>query len=105
GAHGPITKLQPRLFDKHITKQSEAEGLALLKELHEEHRAHNPGDSRLDALIASYELAAKMQRSAPEVLDLSRETKATRGLYGLDDSNTVDFGRNCLIARRMVERG
>src|SRR5262245_23484154 len=101
----PIANLQPPKFARHITRQSESEGLALLKELNEEHRAHNPGDSRLDARIASYELAAKMQRSAPEVLDLSRETKATRQLYGLDDKKTADFGRNCLIARRMAERG
>src|SRR5262245_26767540 len=101
----PIANLQPPKFAKHITRQSEADGLALLKELNEEHRAHNPGDSRLDARIASYELAAKMQLSAPEVLDLSRETKTTRELYGLDDKNTADFGRNCLIARRLSERG
>jgi hypothetical protein len=101
----PIANLQPPKFARYITPQSEAEGLALLKELNEEHRGHNPGDSRLDARIASYELAAKMQRSAPEVLDLSKETKATRQLYGLEDTNTVDFGRNCLIARRLVERG
>src|SRR5262245_11219878 len=66
----PIANLQPPKFARHITRQSESEGLALLKELNEEHRAHNPGDSRLDARIASYELAAKMQLSAPEVLDL-----------------------------------
>src|SRR5262249_11354643 len=64
----PIANLQPPKFAKYITRQSESEGLALLKELNEEHRAHNPGDSRLDARIASYELAAKMQLSAPEVL-------------------------------------
>src|SRR6185369_13885651 len=69
------------------------------------HLAENPGDSRLEARIASYELAAKMQASAPEVLDISRETEQTHKLYGLDDKNTEPFGRNCLVARRMLERG
>src|SRR5262249_10566526 len=55
--------------------------------------------------IASYELAAKMQLSAPEVLDLAGETEATKKLYGLDVKETEDFGRNCLLARRMIERG
>jgi uncharacterized protein (DUF1501 family) len=105
GAPVPIANLQPPKSAKHITRQSEADGLALLKELNQEHRAHHPGDSRLEARIASYELAAKMQLSAPEVLDVSRETEATRKLYGLDEQATADFGRNCLIARRMLERG
>ena len=63
------------------------------------------GDSRLDARIASYELAARLQLSAPEVLDISGETEATRRLYGLDEKITEDFGRNCLVARRLLERG
>ena len=69
------------------------------------HEAERPGDSRLEARIASYELAARLQLSAPEVLDLSRESRATRSLYGLDEPITEDFGRNCLIARRLLERG
>jgi hypothetical protein len=105
GAPVPLANLKPPKSAKHITAESEAEGLALLKELNEEHRAQNPGDSRLDARISSYELAAKMQLSAPEVLDVSKETKATRDLYGLNDKPTADFGRNCLIARRLLERG
>jgi hypothetical protein len=105
GAPVPIANLQPPKSAKRITRQSEIDGLALLKELNEEHRVHNPGDSRLEARITSYELAAKMQLSAPEVLDVSRETEATRKLYGLDEPPTADFGRNCLIARRMLERG
>src|SRR3712207_9453848 len=65
----------------------------------------SPGDSRLEARIAGYELAAKMQLSAPEVLDLSGESEATLRLYGADAEPTRSFGRNCLIARRLVERG
>src|SRR5205085_10519177 len=69
------------------------------------HLRENPGDSRLEARIASYELAAKMQLSAPEAFDVSRETEATRNAYGLDKPVTEDFGRRCLLARRLVERG
>src|SRR5262249_51751343 len=63
------------------------------------------GDSRLEARIASYELAARLQKSAPEVLDISKESKTTRQLYGLDDKVTEEFGHRCLIARRLLERG
>jgi hypothetical protein len=85
------------------TPEAEREGLALLKSLNRAHRAGREGDSRLDARITSYELAARLQISAPEVLDLAGESAATRALYGLDDPVTEDFGRNCLIARRLLE--
>src|SRR5213078_4008280 len=62
-------------------------------------------DTELSARIASYELAFRMQSAAPEAVDLSSESEATRGLYGLDDSRTVEFGTRCLLARRLVERG
>jgi hypothetical protein len=87
------------------TKQSEAEGLALLNQLNRTHLEHRGGDSRLEARIASYEMAARLQLSAPEVLDISRESEATKRLYGIDQQPTEDFGRNCLIARRLLERG
>lgn len=101
----PIADLFPPASAKEITTASEADGLKLLQQLNREHLAENPGDSRLEARIASYELAAKMQASAPEVLNISRETALTQKLYGLDDKNTEPFGRNCLVARRMLERG
>ncbi len=101
----PIADLFPPASAKDITPTSEADGLKLLQQLNREHLAENPGDSRLEARIASYELAAKMQASAPDVLDVSRETGQTHKLYGLDDKNTEPFGRNCLVARRMLERG
>ena len=88
-----------------LTVQGERNGLALLQRLNRSHAENRPGDSRLEARIASYELAARLQLSAPEVLDISRETPATRQLYGLDEKTTSDFGRNCLIARRLLERG
>jgi hypothetical protein len=104
-APNPIADLFPPAGAKFISAESESAGLALLKQLNDEHRASREGDSRLDARIASYELAAKLQLSAPEVLDIAGETEATRKLYGLDDKQTEDFGRNCLIARRLLERG
>ncbi|RUL87619.1 DUF1501 domain-containing protein [Tautonia sociabilis] len=88
-----------------LTDSAEREGRDLLARLNLEHADDRPGDSRLDARIASYELAARLQLSAPEVLDLSGETEATCRLYGLDAEITADFGRNCLIARRLLERG
>ena len=73
--------------------------------MNQAHLAARAGDSRLDARIASYELAAKLQLSAPEVLDLAGESAATKNLYGLDEKITEDFGQRCLIARRLLERG
>jgi uncharacterized protein DUF1501 len=69
------------------------------------HRDERPGDSRLDARIANYELAFRMQAAAPELIELSREPKSVRALYGLDEEPTSRFGHMCLLARRMVERG
>jgi hypothetical protein len=104
GARNPIYDLFPP-ENSSVTPAGDAEGLALLRQLNRQHQEARPGDSRLEARIASYEMAAKLQLSAPEVLDLSRETEATKKLYGLDQPVTEDFGRNCLIARRLLERG
>ena len=101
----PISDLFPPESARFITPESEADGLALLNRLNRDFGNRWPGDSRLEARLASYELAAKMQVSAPEVLDLSGETEATRKAYGLDQPPTAVFGRNCLTARRMIERG
>jgi len=101
----PITHLHPPEAAKHITPASRTEGLELLRELNLAHAADHPGDSRLGARIESYELAARLQLAAPELLDLSKETAATRKLYGLDNPDTAGFARNCLHARRMIERG
>lgn len=101
----PISDLYPPASAKYINRESETEGLALLAQINREHLAENPGDSRLEARIQSYELAAKMQLSAPEVLDLSQESQATHALYGTAEKDTANFGRNCLTARRMLERG
>jgi hypothetical protein len=101
----PISDLFPPKNVPSITKESEAEGLALLEALNRDHLQENSGDTRLEARIASYELAARMQISAPEVLDLSKESAAMHAQYGTDDKQCADFARNCLTARRMIERG
>ena len=69
------------------------------------HRQQRPGDSRLDARITNYELAFRMQSAAPELIDISGETKQTRSLYGLENGVSNRFGKMCLLARRMAERG
>ena len=79
--------------------------LRLLARLNEERRRLYPEETDLDARIRNYELAARMQTSAEEALDISGETAATRALYGLDNPVTENFGTRCLMARRMVESG
>ena len=73
--------------------------------LNRDHLAAHPGELDLEARIASYELAAKMQTAAKEAVDLSQESQSTHKLYGLDDPKTAEFGARCLIARRLIERG
>ena len=79
--------------------------LDLLKGYNETHRQTRADDTELAARMASYELAFKMQMSVPEVTDLSRESDATRKLYGIDDPMSAEFGTQCLMARRLVEKG
>jgi hypothetical protein len=81
------------------------EGLDALRRLNEIHRRGRQADGALNARIASFELAFRMQRQAPEAFALEGETEATRKLYGLGDRVTEIFGRQCLMARRLVERG
>jgi uncharacterized protein (DUF1501 family) len=76
-----------------------------VQELNRRHLQERREDSDLEARIAAYELAYRMQAAAPEAVDLARETAETRRLYGLDDRTTERLGRNCLLARRLVERG
>ncbi len=76
-----------------------------LAKLNEEHASRHPGSSELAARIASYELAYRMQGCAPEAVDISQESEETKQLYGMDEPTTEPFGRQCLLARRLVERG
>ena len=104
-AENPVPDLFPARDGRFVTPESEREGLDLLSRLNRQQLERAAGDSRLEARIRSYELAARMQLAVPEVLELRDETEPTRRLYGLDNPRTRDFGRNCLIARRLIERG
>src|SRR4029079_2999734 len=116
GAANPIEDLFPAR-DGIVTKASDAERLAVMNHLNRRHAESRPGDSRLDARIKSYELAARMQLAAPEALQISSEPKHILKMYGLDHGlgefpkeinvpeETAIFGRKCLIARRLLERG
>ena len=111
----PIEDLRPHA--DYVTEESDRAGLELLGRLNQQYQQERPGDSRLQARIRSYELAAKMQLSAPEALDLSGEPAYIMKMYGLDRAgakypDTINapeeaeyFGRKCLIARRLIERG
>jgi hypothetical protein len=105
GTADPISDLEPPPSAKFITKESETDGMALLARINRQHLASHEGDSRLDARIASYEMASRLQLSAPEVLAIQRESAATQKLYGMDRPETADMGRRCLVARRLIERG
>jgi hypothetical protein len=98
----PILHLRPPQSE---TGPAQRAKLDLVQELNRRHRARRREDVELEARIASYELAYRMQSAAPEAVDLARETEETRRLYGLDDKTTERMGRNCLLARRLVERG
>src|SRR3989442_4980516 len=80
-------------------------GLDLLKSLNRHFSDRHSEDTELEARLRSYELAYRMQSAAPEAVDLTAESDATRKLYGMDNEVTSKFGANCLLARRMVERG
>ena len=101
----PITNLRPPENSPQLTPESRLDGLTLLHEMNASHAALRADDSRLTARMESYELAARLQLAAPELLDLSAETEATKKLYGFDQPESADFAKRCLLARRMVERG
>ena len=99
----PILHLEP---PEGVSREQQRQQLDLLSKFDDlPGGAAGPESDELEARIASYELAFRMQQSAPEAVDLSSETPATKKLYGLDGEVTEKFGRNCLIARRLVERG
>jgi hypothetical protein len=90
---------------KGVDVERQLHKLELIRKINEAHATRLPNVSDLEARIESYELAYRMQSAAPEAVDLSRETAETLELYGLNDKRTKNFGRICLLARRMVERG
>ena len=101
----PVPDLFPPQNFAFAAGPSDQQARSLLQKMNHRHLAEHPGDSRLEARIAAGELAAKMQLSAPEAFDLTTETASTRTAYGMDQPVTEDFGRRCLLARRLIERG
>ena len=97
-----ILNLQP---PAHLVGDVQRSFLEYVRKLNQKHLARLPAENDLAARIASYQLAARMQTSARDALDISKETKATQQMYGIHEPATSDYGTRCLIARRMVERG
>ena len=98
----PFPNLAP---PEHVTSNQQRLALDFLQQRNRRHQEQREANSELEARIRSYELAFQMQAHAPEAVDLSTETAETKALYGLDTKETARFGRNCLLARRLVERG
>ncbi|MDA2926124.1 DUF1501 domain-containing protein [Acidobacteria bacterium AH-259-G07] len=98
----PILELEP---PKRITRQQQREEFDLLNWLNRRHQQRRPDFTQLEARINAYELAFRMQSEAPEVVDLSKESEVTRKMYGLDNPVTEAFGRQCLLAKRLIQRG
>jgi hypothetical protein len=98
----PILDLAP---PANIGPEQQRGKLDLLKSLNRHYGDRRPGDSELEARLNSFELAYRMQAAAPEAVDLTKESDATRKLYGMDNDVTAKNGANCLLARRLVERG
>jgi len=98
----PVLNLEPR---KPVRPELRRSQLELLSRLNEAHRSEHPFEPELEARIRNYELAARMQLAAGELLDLSKETEETRRLYGLDNPETAGYGLRCMMARRLIESG
>jgi hypothetical protein len=100
---------EPRILDltppPRMQGASQRRALEFLEQLNARHLAAHPGQLDLQARIASYQLAARMQTAATEALDLSQETAATQRMYGMEDKASAEYGSRCLIARRLIERG
>ena len=101
----PFADLFPPKDFAEVTPDRDAAGLDFLRQLNDLHRKDRAGNSELEARISAYEMAARLQLSAPEVTDLVGESEITKKLYAIDHPETGPFGRQCLLARRMVERG
>lgn len=104
-AQAPIPDLFPSARYSNFQGHGSAEGIEILNQLNQRHASDRQEDSRLESRIASYELAARMQLSAPEAFDLSGESPSVQASYGIDEPVTKDFGSRCLLARRLCERG
>ncbi|MCX6614276.1 MAG: DUF1501 domain-containing protein [Acidobacteria bacterium] len=102
GGQSPVLHLAS---PEGVSNEAQKETLSLINRMNRKFSATREEDSTLDARVASYELAYRMQAEAPDVVDLSKESEETKKLYGIGEAMTDDFGRKCLLARRLVERG
>src|SRR5262245_12619617 len=101
----PVEQAKVRYISGQVPDDLQRRQLEVLAEMNREHLAQTGPDAALEGRIDSFELAFRLQTAVPEVEDLSRESERTKALYGLDDSVTANFGRQCLLARRFAERG
>lgn len=90
---------------RDVPEVARRQQLQWLEQLNRRHFERHPDQSELAARITNYEIAARMQLTVPEVLDISQETAATQAMYGIDRPETAEYGRRCLLARRLVEQG
>ncbi len=102
GGQSPVLHLAS---PEGVTNEAQKETLGLINRMNRKYSSTREEDSTLDARVASYELAYRMQAEAPDAVDLSKESEQTKKLYGIGEAMTDDFGRKCLLARRLVERG
>jgi len=104
-----VRSKEPRILNltspDRISGASQKNYLSFLEQINKSHLENHPGEHDLQARIASYELAAKMQTSAASALNINEESEATKDLYGINDPETREYGTRCLIARRLIERG
>lgn len=104
-----VRPTEPRILDltppPHMKGAVQKRALEFLEQLNANHISNHPTNTDLQARIASYQLAAKMQTAATDALDITQETKATQEMYGIHEKATADYGSRCLIARRLIERG
>jgi hypothetical protein len=104
-AGAPASEATIRNLTTSLSPTTSQAQFELLRELHAEQLKQNPGDAELEAVASSYELAWRMQKYAPDVLDISKETKETQQLYGIGEKATDSYGKQCLMARRLAEAG
>ncbi|WP_020530305.1 DUF1501 domain-containing protein [Flexithrix dorotheae] len=98
----PLLDIKP---PKGVSRYHQEESLSLLKEFNSAHQAYHPHHDELSARMANYELAFRMQTEVPGIIDIESEDEKTKALYGLNETETHEFGKKCLLARRLVEKG
>ena len=101
----PVRYLFPPAEARHINAASEQTSRDVLNALNEKHASRTPGGTQLEDRIQSLEMAARMQLSVPELFEMKGESQATKNLYGMNEKNTEDYARRCILGRRMLERG